>query len=38
MLETRKVSREANLAETDAKAMNFSEVFLEANKIETKLS
>ena len=35
MLETRKASREAHLAETDAKAMNFAEILMgtKRNKI-----
>ena len=35
MLETEKVSREANLAETNAKAMNFSEVFMGTKRNKT---
>ena len=31
---TRKVSREANLAETDAKAMNFAEILMGTKKIK----
>ena len=35
MLETRKASREANLAETNVKAMNFAEVFLGTKRNKT---
>ena len=34
MLEIEKVSREANLAETDAKAMNFAEILMGTNRIK----
>ena len=36
MLETGKVSREANRTKTDAKAMNFAEILMGTNRIKSK--